>query len=56
MIEQIKKKSSKYPNLDWKHENNSIHVYSKNGFDVWAVDNAPDYTIYFSGWHEEITD
>ena len=59
LVEEIKKRLSKYPDARFESDASSITVSpnSPNGFSVaLVVNNSSGYTISFEGWHEEFDD
>ena len=55
IIQVIKEKLKKYPQLPAKEGNNSLSVTPENGFTVWVTDHGNSYTVGFEGWHEEFS-
>jgi len=55
-ISQIIEKLTKYPELSYEKEGNSISVTPDNGFLVWLTETESNLTVGFSGWHEEFSD
>ena len=57
-IKEILERLQKFPQVQFKVEGNRITILPSNndGFTVSLVDNSPDYTISFDGWHEEYDD
>ena len=53
VIQEIKEKLGKHPELAFELESNSISVLPDNGFTVWLTENGNSYTVGYDGWHEE---
>ena len=59
VIEEIKSKLSKYPDVRFTTDDCSITVLpdSADGFDVTLTENSSDnFTVSFAGWHEDFAD
>ncbi len=55
IIDKIKEKLKKYPQLKYKVQGNTITVFppSSFGFSVWCEERNGEFTIGFDGFHEE---
>lgn len=58
LIEEIKKRLSKYPDARFESDASSVTVLpnSPNGFSVDLTVNHNGCTVSFEGWHEEFED
>ena len=54
ILEEIKNRIKKYPELELIHEEDTITIkaLSLNGFDVWFYNGKDEYIVGFDGWHE----
>lgn len=57
-IQTLKSKLVKYPELTYSETPSSLEVppVDDTGFSVSLIDEAPNFTVHYEGWHEHFTD
>jgi hypothetical protein len=55
VIEQIKQKLKKYPEIRLKHIDNTLETFPEGGFKVWITEWEQNCTVGYGAWHEEFS-